>query len=460
MGIFDWKKTKAAQDTENPVLTQRRAPFAVDMTESIKINGELTRGLVHNTYPGYKLAGAMAYAPIHTPIAIIGVPIPRSENAAVQQRLTEFVQSAVTKFDAVHASSHGDGTIWVWPFFNTSTGLTDLELIIDDKISDVLVDITTGEIIEVISSEQITVQSGFGQSKIVNRVRSWTVDRIRDERDGVATVSRNPLGIMPVPFANEPDIGRMRGHSDLERIIPDLKTYHDVKLQWATVLAKMQPFVSQETENVNDWLRNNGFSSLIDVDKNNMDFIINLAGKEKTAFVFPQGAGAEYEKYLNMAFYAIVQGSSIPEIAWGLVSTGNHASSEEQMERLMSYCRKKQRQHTKPWQAVFRAVAAIEARANILAPASDITVEWNRLDALSETTKADIFAKVADSVQKMTDAGVPGEIIHAQLKAFYPAATIGAYDEFRAARQDAAKFRVFKDATYLDIIDAEGQSGL
>jgi hypothetical protein len=460
MAIFDWLKRKSVQDTENPIMQPRRAPFSVDMTENIKINGELTRALVHNTYPGFKLAGALAYGPIHTPVSIMGIPVPSVENETIKKLLDEFIQSNITKFDAIHAACHGDGTIWVWPYFNAKKQTADIELIIDDKISDVIIDIQTNEIVKIISSEQITVQVDFGKTAIFNRKRTWDTKQIIDEIDGKKTIMKNPLGIIPICFSNEPDIGRVRGHSDLERIIPDLKAYHDVKNQWATVLSKMKPFLKQSTDKVSDWLKNNGISDLTKININNMDFVVNKSVGEDTAFVFPVGAGQEYEKYLTVSFYAIVQGSSIPEIAWGLVSTGNHASAEEQMERLMSYCRKKQRQATGPWLQVFQAISAIIARANILPSENDILISWNRLESLSESTKAEIFDKISSAIEKLTNSGTPGPIIYAKLKEFYPESTISTYEEYRALRQDAAKFNQFNKASYLDALDAAGQAGL
>jgi hypothetical protein len=460
MAIFDWFKKKSQQDTENPLMRTRQAPFSVDMTENIKINGELTRAILHNTYPGVKLAGALAYAPIMTPVSIMGIPIPETENEALKKLLDDFIQSNISKFDNVHSSSHCDGTIWVWPFYNAIKKSADIEIILDDKISDIIVDIYTGEIVEVISSEQITIQESYGKTKTATRIRSWKKDIITDSIDGINRMVKNPLGIIPIHFSNEPDIGRIRGHSDLERILPDLKAYHDVKYQWSVVLSKMKPFLKQSTSKVSEWLKNNGIGNLSDININNMDFVVNKFGEEDTAFVFPQGAGQEYEKFLTISFYAIVQGSSIPEIAWGLVSTGNHASSEEQIERLMSYCRKKQRQATGPWLKVFQALSAIFTTLNIMPPENNVTISWNRLDSLSESTKSEIFAKIADAISKMTSSGVPGEIIHSKLKEFYPESTIASYEEFRKSRQEAAKFKQFNDATYLDALDAEGQNGL
>lgn len=457
MAIFDWFKTKAAQDVEDKTKVQRRSPVTVDITENIKVNGELTRGVLRNSYPGFKLAGALAYAPIHTPVSIMGIPIPKSDDENALSIVNDFVIRNINKIDSIHASSHGDGTIWVWPFFNVAKMAADIELIIDDRISDIIKDINTNEIIEIISSEQITIQNGFNSTKNVIRTRSWKKDIITDTKDGVTTISRNPLGIMPIPFANDPDIGMYRGHSDLERIIPDLKVYHDVKLQWATMLSKYQPFIAQEADDVDAWLSNNGFESLLNIDVKNMGFVINKAGTEKTKYESPPSISTEYSKFLETVFYAIVQGSSIPEIAWGLVSTGNHASSEEQMERLMSYCRGKQRQATANWATVFRSILAIESKAKMMIASGDLDVEWNRLDSLSESTKSEIFAKIAEAVQKLTDAGAPGEIIHAQLSAFYPEDTINDYMEFREQRQDAAKYKQFRDASYLDTLPASEQ---
>lgn len=429
----------------------------VDMTENIKVNGVLTRGLLHNTAPGFKLAGALAYAPIMTPVSIMGVPVPVSSVKAQQDVLTDWISRNSGVIDQVHVASHGDGTIWVWPYYDAEEKTAKLELILDDHVSDILRDVVTKKITEIIVTEQISVQTGFNQTKIVDRVRSFRADRISDTIDGRTSTFVNPFKMLPVYFANEPEIGRIRGHSDLGRIIPDLKVHHDVRLKWVSNLTKMNPKLVQEGGSIADWMVNNGYASLADIDSASTDFIYNKSGLEKTSYLTATGLGAEYMQFLQQNFWQIVQGSSIPELAWGLLASGNHASTEEQMERLMSYCRKKQNQHTGSWAIVFSAILALESRARMAGVPSSLSVQWNRLDALSEKTKSEIFQRIADAVAKMTAAAVPGEIIHNKLKDFYPDDVMKEYQEFRTARQDAAKFKAFSGASYTDILDAEGQ---
>src|SRR4030042_254586 len=71
---FSWNRS--AEETSNPTQTEVRRPASRDWTDSLPVNSAHTKGLYHNSYPGMKLAGGLAYAPIVVPFWFMGLPVP------------------------------------------------------------------------------------------------------------------------------------------------------------------------------------------------------------------------------------------------------------------------------------------------------------------------------------------------------------------------------------------------
>jgi len=455
MAWFNWKRTKADQDAHNPISTIERRPNVVDFTNQIKVDGVLARGVFHNNYPGFKLAGALAYPPIATPVAFMGWPVVTSDNEAQQSIIDEITEQFKFRFDAIHTESHVAGSVWVYP--SLVNGKLRWEEIPDDSCSDIIEDLKTGEVTEVIFTEQISIKKGENDVVIIDRKRSFRRDRVTFSYGGAMPTEtfRNPFGIMPVPFINGE--GR-RGHSDLERIIPDLKSYHDVKLNWATVLAKFKPKWVQYVKNVTDWKNANSITSFTDFDVGEHDLVLNLTEQEKTELIFLQGAGEEFEKFLNLTFYNLPQGSGIPEICWGLVTTGNHASAEEQMSILVKFCKGKQNQHTDSWRTLYAYSMILKGVASMRSvDTADIKTTWDELSALSEDTKSQIFDRFAKSVTALIGTGAPMDFVHKVFMQQYPSATESDFAIFEKQWLKGAKYKQFLTASYLDALDASGE---
>lgn len=455
MALFSWFRSKQSQDAANPIATIERRPNVVDFTNSIKVNGDLARGVFHNSYPGFKLAGALAYAPIATPVAFMGWPIVTGpdKDKATQAVIDEINEQFQNRYDAIHTESHVAGSVWVYP--SIVAGKLRWEEIPDDSCSDIIEDLKTGEIMEVIFTEQISYKAGENDVRTIDRKRSFRPDRVTIDYGGALPKEtfRNPFGIMPVPFINGE--GR-RGHSDLERIIPDLKSYHDVKLNWAETLSKFRPKWVQEVKDVTKWKETNTIDSFTDFDIGKRDLVINLAGQEKTDVIFLQGASEEFKSFLEFTYYNILQGSGIPEICWGLATTGNHASAEENMSILVKFCKAKQSQHTGSWDTLYRYSLILKGVASMRVVSSDITTTWDELTALSEETKAKIFDMFAKSVAALIGTGAPMEFIHKTFIEMYPSATESDFELFKAQWTRGAKYKQFLDASYTDALDAAG----
>jgi len=458
MSIFDWFKKVEAEDNKTKIT--RRSPAPVDWTDSMQVNAELTKGLYHNTYQGIKLGGALAYNPISIPASLMGLPIPRAEDEQAQVILDEIVGLMTDAMKDIHIQSHREGTIWIWPKF-TADGLV-WEFIPDASVTDIIRDLSTGNVIRIQTNEDITVSTGSGNTVTVNRQRTFTRSRVTIEYSGPVPADikgadySNPSGIIPIPFSNNADGDEIRGHSDYERFVADLKSYHDIDLAEQTALAKFLPKMVQNTKNVDDWLDNNGYSSIADIDLTTIDLILNMPD-ESTSFIFPERMTESMQNKLKQIFHKIVESSGIPEIAWGLKTQGNLASVEENMAMLMNFVKDKQDQKIEAYKTLFEASLRLMNKAYLVDTAPDVEIAWNRLDGLSDKTKSEIFTSFCDGISKaIGSAALTTNQLWRLWKINYPDATEEDYTEFEAG---IARMVAHTASTKSNILDVLGTTG-
>ena len=438
--VFSW--FKGAAEVTNPTKRARRAPAPRDWTDSLQVNSELTKGLYHNSYPGLKLAGSLAYNPIAVPVAFMGLPIPVVDNDdRAEEELKTILEAMTDKIKQIHIQCHREGTIWIWPKFNTKKGLI-WEFIPDDVVSDIIRDLNTGDIIRIQTDENITLSIGDGNVATVRRTRVFSALRVDtrftgDVPEGVRDkVSRNPAGILPIPFSNNADGDETRGHSDYERIITDLKNYHDVDLAESNILAKFTPkMVVNHITDIEDYAKNQGYSDSTDMFENielgSIDIVLNTK-EEEVLFEFPERATESYTKKLQQIFHKIIEASGIPEIAWGLKTEGNLASVEENMSILMNYVKDKQDQKVQDYKLLFTVSLSLLSTAQVLQVVPDLSIAWNRLDSVSDKTKAEIFKNFATGLASIIKvAGLTEEQLYTLWKLNFPQVTEETLDEFK-----------------------------
>lgn len=461
MSVFDFFK-KSGPSTETTKQASRR-PKTRDMSESFSANRDLTVGLYKNSYPGMKLAGGLAFPAITIPVYFMGFPSVKSESETTQEMGNSLVSSMLTTIQQIHISCHREGTIWVWPRFDSELMELVWEFLLDDSISDVIRDVRTGRIKAVLTDEEITVTTAREKTQVVRRQRTFTPLQITETYTGGTieglenSVSDNPLGIMPIPFTNNLEPGDVRGSSDLGRPIPLLKSYHDLSVAEFEILAQFRPKMIQNLKSqLADWLKNNGFDSIADVDINAIDFIVNLED-ESTEFVKPGEVTEGYREAKRQLFKQIVQTSGIPEIAWGLKTEGNNASVEESMGVLVNFASDKQRQKNDSYKKLIEASLRIIGAVNSESMSGDIEINWNDIDVVSQKTKAEIFKNFAQGVKFIMDsAGGTMEQMFNVWKSMYPGIGPQTVEDFKKGVKDTATVYQFKSANYLEALDASG----
>jgi hypothetical protein len=464
MSIFDWFKKESETDT--PVKHIRKAPATVDWTDSLQVNSVLTKGLYHNTYPGLKLGGSLAFAPIAIPVYLMGFPIPRvDDNEPVQDQLDLLVEQMTNQMKDIHIQDHREGTIWIFPKFSKNNVIW--EFIPDESVSDIVRDLTTGKVLRLEVNEDIKLSIGEGKTAQVNRKRIFTRTKVTVTYSGevpnglINKNSRNPAGVLPIPFSNNADGNEIRGHSDYERIVSDLKSYHDIDLAEQTMLAKFSPKMIQNTKDVETWATNNGYVSSTDMfatlELGKLDLIMNTAD-ESTTFEYPERMTASLQAKLKNIYRKIVEGSAIPEIAWGLKTAGNLASVDENMAMLMNYVKDKQDQKIEAYKMLFSASLLLLNKAMVIDSVPEIEIDWNRLDGLSDKTKSEIFKNFAEGISKSVGAAtLTVNQLFKLWKINYPAATEEDFEAFQTGLAGMVAHTVSAKSTVDEILDSNGR---
>lgn len=460
--IFKWDRNQS--ELSNRTKRQPRRPTPIDYREYEVANSELTKGLYHNSFPGMKLAGSLAYAPIATPVAFMGIPVPVTDDEEQQKVIEETIEFFFSQFSSIHTQGNREGTIWVWPKYSAKLKKLLWEFIPDVVVTDIIEDIHTRELLKIITDEEIQITTDYNTVVNVRRIREFTKKKVTVKwsgsvPEGVDDESyRNPVGILPIPFANNKDAEEHRGHSDYERIIPDLKDYHDIDYAQSSMLAKFKvKQVQYFGSSVKEWLDNNGYDTIADIEIDKTDFIMNRVDDEKTEFIFPSNAYQAYEAALKRKFKKIVEGSGMPEILWGIATDGNHASAENDMDTFIMYVKEKRQQYNDPYLQLFNASFLLLNLAGITNFVPALKIRWNDLTAVGEKAKAEIFQLFAKGVSDLvSSAGATKEQLRKLWAELYPEITEGDQELFSTGLADMARHKQYKDADFMEAMDVEG----
>jgi hypothetical protein len=365
----------------------------------------------------------------------------------------------------LHCAALLVGTAWRWPRYDVATQELVWEEIRDSTISDILLSITTGRPTAVLTDEEFALSIGENNVINVRRKRRFDLQQVAVRWSGQVlhagvqdVTARNVVGSLPMTFAHGADEGEIRGHSVLSRIIRDLKDYHDIDYMRSEILTKFRPKQVQDVSDLKTWLTNNGMDAddVSGFDVAETDLIFNIKDKEATNYEFmPADATGSCEKALENKFWKIFEGSGIPEMFWGGLATGNHATADVQMQQSVTYVDQIRRQWDKPYVDLFAAslrLLSIVRMENY----QSFEMGWNRLEAISADMKSQIFARFAQALSQISGAAaMTKKQLYTLWTLNYPESVPGTFDEFTAGLSEMARHSAFAKAPYELIFDAE-----
>jgi hypothetical protein len=411
-------KQRDLSKLERPI---RPAPKSLD--GGYIANAQLLKGIYTGSAVGFQLSCPSAYTPIKIPSVLVGIPNIKTSDAATQQLLTKLTSLIIDECPIITHGMLLYGTAWRWVKWSDKFKRVVWENIPDESVTDIIVDVNTEEIKEIVTDEDIKYSTGEDVQKNVRRKRHITKETITETLTGDINkkeVYKNPMGFMPIPFAHEALGSDWRGNSVYSRILRTLKCNHDLQYMRDEILAKFKPKIIQHLQGndfaVNKWLANNGMASSAEIDPFSSDFVVNV-GDENTSLLFLAGdATRQHTDAINDNMRKIVIGSGVPEIFWGTLATGgNYNTAYSQVHLGVEYIKSVQREMTKPYKQLINQSLQILAAATF-EKAQNISIKWGALDFTSPSERASILATFAGAMSSLINSA---SITKEQIKYFY-----------------------------------------
>jgi hypothetical protein len=461
---FSWEtnRERAVTTRETP-----RRPGHRDMTGGFQANEEMLKGLYKGTWQGLQFASPLCYTPVNLLVQFMGYPTPRAEgdDPVTQAALDSLVKAF--RPSRVHRGALIVGTAWRWPRFDAREMALACEAIPDSVITDILIDISSERPYAILADEMIKLSTGENRYANVQRKRRfepgkvdvrWYGERPQNVRD---YSTANIAGMLPVAFAHEGDEGETRGSSVYARPIRVLKDYHDTKFRISETLTKFRVKQVQAVKDPATWRKENGLESESDYasfDIADNDFVINRDGETTEYEFLPEGATAALEKALGTDFWLIVEASGMPELFWGPLATGNHASTDVNLDQAVKYAEAERKDFTPPWQALLAGGLRILAAARG-EKYTGFTMGWNRLDGVSPTVKSEIFLRFTQAAAQLVGSATctPKQLFKLW-EINFPESDPGDYAEFLGGIGEMLKHKQALGLDYFSgLEDAQGK---
>jgi hypothetical protein len=433
---FSWQSDR--KDSVTTLATPRR-PGPRDMTGGFQANEAMLKGLYKGTHPGLQFASPLCYTPVNLLVQFMGYPTPRAEGDHPE---TQAALDFLVKFfrpSRIHRGALIVGTAWRWPRFDSSQLSLACEAIPDSVITDILIDIASERPYAILTDERIRLSTGENQIANVQRTRRfepgrvsvrWLGERPQSVQDEDAV---NVSGSLPSPFAHDADEGEIRGTSVFSRAIRILKDYHDTKFRISETLTKFRVKQVQTVRDPAQWRKENGLddeSAFASYDIADNDLIINRENETTKYEFLPKDATEALEKALGTDFWLVVESQGMPELFFGPLATGNHASTDVNLDQAVKYAESERGDMTPPWQALLAAglrILSVARGENY----KGFTMGWNRLDGVSPQVKSEIFLRFTQAAaQLVNSATCTPKQLHRLWEINFPESDPGDFKEF------------------------------
>lgn len=408
-------------------------PQPVDKTGGYPANAETLVGLRDGTITGLQHASPLARPPIMIPTSLVGVPTPIADDDTTQERVNALVAENMDTCQTITKTKCTLGTSWVWPRYDAQSMKLVWELIPDETIESIGINPSTGEVLAIWTHEQITVAVGNGQVEYSERKRYITKDRVdvkwirKGTGEGFDERSyRNTFQSMPIPFPHGADAGEPRGRSVYGANLRTYKAFHDVMQNACEILAELQPKLNVQTDNIGDWLANNGFGNgseaitLANDTMYNSRLYLSKTGESSQMVFLASDALKGHMDMLVFQRSQIIIGSDSPEIFWPSLAVGNMASTDIQKNTGVSYIKGLQDEDNSSYDILFNKsmeiLSFVENRRY-----GQVKTKWGKFSLMSQADQSTVFTNLANGLSALMNcAGITLEDAHYFITGIYP----------------------------------------
>jgi len=408
-------------------------PQPIDKTGGYPANTETLVGLRDGTIAGLQHASPLARPPIMIPTSLVGVPTPIADDDTTQERLNLLVAENMDTCQTITKTKCTVGTSWIWPRYDSKAMKLVWELIPDETIESIGINPSTGEVLAIWTHEQITVAVGNGQVEYSERKRKITKDQVDIQwlRKGTKgdydeQSYKNVFQSMPIPFPHGADAGEPRGHSVYGANLRTYKTFHDVMQNAYQILAELQPKLNIQTDNIGDWLVNNGFGNgseavtLANDTMFNSRIYLSKTGETSQMVFLSSDALKGHMDMLNFMRSQIIIGSDSPEIFWPSLAVGNMASTDIQKNTGVAYIKGLQDEDNSSYDILFNKsmeiLSFVEKRRY-----GTVKTKWGKFDLMSQADQSTVFTNLANGLAALYNvSGITLEDAYYFVTSVYP----------------------------------------
>jgi hypothetical protein len=374
---------------------------------------KLLRGIYDGSDQNFALGSYILTDFVNIPKNLVGVPgiVPDSgdEENELAKQLTRLL---VDEFPIIVKTMLITGTAWRWAAWSDKSRRLQWEAIPDDAITQIIIDLDTQDISEIYTDEQIEFGKGAQNTAYTRRRRHFTREKITEKWEGGVTKKleyRNPFGALPVPFGHDCWEGEWRGESVFARSLRLIKSTHDILRKRDEILSEFTPKLVQTIAGdegaVAAWRKNNKLEGRDAVfDPYGVDFVLNQAGDATSFVALPSDATAQHTAAAVDNEKKILIASGIPQLFFGVLTTGTQAANDTQARAAVEYVKSIQAETLKPLTELASHSLRILAYMNFTKPPR-VEIKYGEFDLMSAEQKARIIGMYAGALSTLMGSG-------------------------------------------------------
>ena len=385
-------------------------PAERKMNGGLAANYKLLKGLYTGAAQDLALSTYLSGGMVDVPKNMAGIPGVIPDQGQDDSLIKELNTLIVDEYPVMIITMLTQGTAWRWARWSDKLHRLTWEAIPDSSITSIIIDLDTGEIAELWTDEQIEYNKGETATANTTRKRHITREMITEDWKGDVNKTvqyKNPFGFMPIPFGHNCYEGDWRGNSVYGRVFRLMKSNHDIAYKRDEILTEFEPKLIQQVKNAAAWMKNN--TTEIGIEEKNIDpfsrkLFLNMEGEDTKFLYLPGDATDQHTKALENNELKIVKGSGVPELFFGAIATGNHASSETDRLLALDYVRGIRRELTKGTQEIVNQSLCILAFMRFTQP-PQVSIQWGNISLLSEAQKAQVMGAYAQAIVPLLGNG-------------------------------------------------------
>jgi len=387
-------------------LSKQRTTFTIkrEMKGGLPANEKLLKGLYTGSCQEMALASYLSDGMVDVPKNMVGVPSIIPEQGQDDKLIKELMPLVVDEFPVLVTTMLTQGTAWRWARWSDELHRLTWEVIPDSSITSIIIELSTGEIKELYTAEYLEFNKGESGVATTTHKRHITKDLISEEWTGDINKKleyKNTFGIMPVPFGHRCYENEWRGNSVYARVLRWMKAIHDIANQRDSILAEYEPKLVQ-TLNAKEgatakWIQNNSTDNKEELDPFGRKLFLNQEGESTQYLFLNSDATAQHTQAIKDNELKVIKGSGIPELFFGALATGNHASTEADKLLALDHIKGIRNELTKGTQQLINQSLKILAFMRFTQP-PQVSIQWGNLSLMSENQKAQIISAYASAI--------------------------------------------------------------